>query len=96
MNGVIDILPNGYWSYEIFDAEESFVFELATVLINQFGYQAALPLNHLASTQFDLYKKQTKLTIGWDHWSGCFVMAHCEMGNQEILRIKDTLEQRQK
>ena len=78
----------GYESYEIEAAEASLVFPVATRIQEKYGFEAEhLPVFGLDSVWLDLHLKDAKITIGWDNWSGLFVMAMDEKDNPIIREI---------
>lgn len=81
-------LANGYKSYEIFEADEKYLFKFADTLIERFEFKnKGEPIVGLESIYWDFYRQSIKVTLGWDIWSGCFINAHCEEGSNFIEEI---------
>ena len=89
MNGLIHKTAGGHSSYEIYDADQDFIFRFADVLTTQFGFDLTgnRPVVGLDVILWDAQKETVRLTIGWDIWSGAFVFAHCSEGEGYIERI---------
>ena len=88
MKGKIHLIHNGHKSYEIFDEDESFIFKMADVFIDKFGFEGKkMPLIGLDGCYMDFYKKHIRITIGWDNWSGCFAMGYCNEGDDYITEL---------
>lgn len=90
MKGIIHSLPNGHKSYEVLQADEPFIFNMATVLKDKMGFSGEKnPKLLLDKGYIDMYKNNIKLTVGYDNFSGCFVMAYCDDGDNEIVKFKN-------
>ena len=88
MNGKIYKTAEGFNSYEISEADEKYIFTLADILIKQLGFTTdTTPISGLDGVYWDFLKEDVKLTVGWDIWSGAFVMAYCLSGNKHIETI---------
>ena len=93
MNGKLAKTANGFYSYEIFEAEENYMFTLADMLTKHFDFQITnAPFVGLDGVYLDVIESGVKLTVGWDIWSGAFVSAHCSTGNEYIKKIADCCE----
>ena len=65
---------SGRNSYEIFDAEAQFIFSLADMLQDRFGFSDfTLPAFGLDQVYMECSKDNRRIILGWDNWSGCFV-----------------------
>lgn len=93
MKGILCLSENGHQSYEIFEADQSFIFQIATILTNVFEYKSKILLDCFEGYYLDLYKEKIKLTVGWDNWSGCFIMSYCNEGDKEIVTIQEYLDE---
>ncbi len=77
----------GYNSYEINDADPTFIYKIATVIVDVFKFTHLKPIIGLEQVFIDFVKEEIKITVGWDIWSGCFVMAYDKAGDGYILEI---------
>lgn len=91
LEGKVNKTFEGYNSYEIEDADTSFIFKIATVVTEKFQFTHANPIIGLEQVFMDFVKDGVKITIGWDIWSGCFVMAHDKAGDKFIEEIGNYL-----
>ncbi|MEW9702874.1 hypothetical protein [Paenibacillus sp. SI8] len=92
LNGKINKTSNGYNSYEIIDADASFILKIATVVTEKFEFTRTNPIIGLEQVFMDFDKDGIKITTGWDIWSGCFVMTHDKLGDKCIEEIGNYLE----
>ncbi|MDR1701959.1 MAG: hypothetical protein LBR56_04220 [Sporomusaceae bacterium] len=90
MKGRLSKIPNGYYSYDISEADQSYIFKFADVLTKQFGFSTHRPpVCGLDGVYWDIEKENIILTLGWDIWSGVFVFARCVDGNQYVCDFAD-------
>lgn len=94
--GRLNQTAEGFDSYEIFEADSSFVFTIATWIQPAFELDAyEMPTFGLDSVYLPLWQGDAiNITIGWDNWSGCFVMAHSEAGNELVRHIAAYLDEK--
>ena len=90
--GKIYKTAKGYNSYEILDADALFIFKMATVITEKFHFTHANPAIGPDQVFMDFVKDGVRITIGWDIWSGCFVMAHDKVGDQYVEEIGNYLD----
>lgn len=83
---------SGRTSYEIYEAEGDMVFEVIQILKDRFGFSTRLPVFWLDEIYIDLKKENLRLTVGWDEWSGCFVMANSSDSDAVVREIGVYLE----
>ncbi|MFM9278879.1 hypothetical protein [Paenibacillus jiagnxiensis] len=84
----------GYNSYEIVDADTSFIYKLATIVTEKFHFTHINSITGPEQVFMDFEKGGNMITLGWDIWSGCFVMAHDNAGDkyiEELGKYLDTL-----
>lgn len=98
LTGKTVTLANGHLGYEIFEATSAFVPVLGDLLKNQFGYgPVGTPVIGLDEVVAEMELDGIRLGLGWDNWSGAYVMAFCDKGDLEIRKIAtylhDELEQ---
>jgi hypothetical protein len=93
--GQFHITASGRTSYEIYEAEGEFVFHLVQILKDRFGYSPRLPVLSWLSLD-EIYitcqKDRLRLTVGWDEWSGCFVMASNRHADAAVVEIGGYLD----
>lgn len=87
-------VANGHYSYDIeipFDEEHfRYMLDIAENLIKNFRFeQPKTPIAGPDGTCMDLFREGIRITIGWDIWSGLFVMAHCDEGDGIIRRFSE-------
>ena len=88
MKGKLMKAANGFYSYEIFDGDQNQIFAFADILTKQFGFQMVdAPVAGLDNVYWDATKSNVKITVGWDIWSGAFIMAHCPAGSEYVGKI---------
>lgn len=73
--------------YEIYAAEATLVLPIIELVTRTFGYTAELAVEWLDVLDYTCYCGDMTLTIGWDNWSGCFVMARTEPGDALVRTI---------
>ncbi|UJF32621.1 hypothetical protein [Paenibacillus hexagrammi] len=93
MSGKFYITANGYNSYELLDADASFIFKIAKIVTEKFHFTHANPAVGIEQAFMDFVKDGIRITLGWDTWSGCFVMAHDHLGNKYIEEIGNYLDE---
>jgi len=84
----------GYDSYEIFDADASVNLKVADVIVDVFHFTHAKPVIGLEQALIELMKDDVKITVSWDNWSGCYIMAHDPAGEKYIQEIGKYLDSR--
>lgn len=82
----------GYNSYEIFDADASFIYKIATVVTEKFHFALINSITGFEEVFMDFEKGGIMITLGWDIWSGCFVMAHDNAGDKYIEELGKYLD----
>ena len=88
MEGKLNKTANGFKSYDISKVEQDYLFILADILTKQFGFHmASVPISGLDGVYWAAIKQNIELTVGWDIWSGAFVMANCIDGNEYVEKI---------
>ncbi|WP_226705218.1 hypothetical protein [Microbulbifer elongatus] len=92
LSGKTVTVSNGHLSYEIYDAKSEFVPVLGELLQREFGYSpVGMPAIGLSEVVAEVELNGTKLGLGWDNWSGEYVMAFCEEGDLLIKTIANYL-----
>jgi hypothetical protein len=68
---------NGRQCYEIDQATPEFIYEAANILIQKFGFsEPKRPVVGLDEVITECAKDERKLFLGWDNWSGFYVLAN--------------------
>lgn len=93
LTGCFHKTAQGRESYEIFDADSDFLFQVVAVLESRFNFQAMnKPLDGMDVIYWDFARDEIKVTVGWDIWSGCFVFATTEAGDEIVKEIGQYLD----
>jgi hypothetical protein len=67
---------NGRQCYEIDKATPEFIYVAANFLVQKFGFsEPKKPIVGLDEVLTECSKEQLKLLLGWDNWSGFYVLA---------------------
>lgn len=75
LKGFFSRAAQGQLLYEI-DTNSDLLFKLAEVLVSNFGFRSiGAPLDGIDVIYWDFARDELKVTLGWDIWSGCFIMA---------------------
>ncbi len=82
---------SGRESYEIYEADGQMVYEVVQILREEFGFQSALPIFGPDEVYVDCTRDDARLTVGWDNWSGCFVMGFNDRADPIVREIGDYL-----
>ncbi len=92
LKGNIITAKNGHLSYEVNSANSNFLPVLSLLLQKEFG---CIPVGEtttfVSEIVSDIELNGTKLGLGWDNWSGVYVMALCSDGDQHITDISSYL-----
>jgi hypothetical protein len=76
---------NGHLSFEIESASTSFLPILSKLLQEEFGCVSVGETSTFVSEIIsDIELNGLKFGLGWDNWSGAYVMALCDQGDQQI------------
>ncbi len=91
MNGELSQLPNGFNTYDIFDANTKYMYAIIDFISKKYNFTINdipfLGVIGLDGIFYELKRKNIKLTVGWDIWSGVFIMSHCLEGNEYIVNV---------
>jgi hypothetical protein len=89
---------NGRQSYEIYRATSEFIYEAAKLLQQKYGFSAPKrPIVGLDEVMTECSKDGLKLLLGWDNWSGFYVLADSPEGDDlvnEFGKYLDSIIQR--
>lgn len=90
--GHLHTVANRHLSYEIAEAEAEFIHVLVEHLQQQFGLgtvsQAVMGIDEVI---LEVKLQGVRLGIGWDNWSGAYVMAYCSQGDSLVEKIRQSL-----
>ena len=79
---------DGRQSYEIYLATSEFIFVAAKILHEQFGFSKCHePFVGLDEVITDCEREGIKLLLGWDIWSGIYLMAASEAGDAIVSEV---------
>jgi hypothetical protein len=83
---------SGHKTYEIFYAAPNILFEIGNILVAKFGCTALdLPGIGVKAAITKCQKDDILLDLGWDHWSGFYILAHSAEGDKLIEEIGNYL-----
>ena len=81
---------NGHEEYSIHTAKPSFVAKAGKILQSRFGCSTlSKPIVGPDEIVTDCKKDGVNLLIGWDNWSGFYIMANSPDGDRLGIRIGD-------
>ncbi len=84
----------GHLTYDIEELEAYQVFPIAIALQDMFGFKTGkLPGLDPDALYIELIRDSVKILVGWDIWSGLFVMAMEESGDPVIQEIGQYLDE---
>ena len=94
LSGKFHKTAKGHLSYDIEGLEAYKVFPIATALQDKFGFRTGkLPGLDPDELYIELIRDSVIILVGWDIWSGLFVMAMDESGDPVIQEIGQYLEE---
>lgn len=85
--GLFSTVENGYLSYEIRNAPINFIYEFEEIIIDDFGASRINHVNDIDVIYIDIDIDGHILILGEDDWSGCFIFATSEEGEENIVEI---------
>src|SRR5690554_4867732 len=92
LTGKLFTVANGHLSYEIDDASSELLPVIGQLLQSEFGFApTAGPAIGLSEVVVELEIAGIKVGLGWDNWSGAYVMAFTDEGDQYIKKIASFL-----
>lgn len=93
LSGKTYTAANGQKTYEVYYASTSLVPVIGELLQEQFGFiPISEPVIGLDEVVAEIEKDGIKLGIGWDNWSGAYVMGFCEKGSEWVSKISHFLD----
>jgi len=91
MIGQILTTASGRKSYEIYEASDEIIFRIIDIVQEQFGFTSHLPVWGMDEIYIDCKRPDAHITVGWDNWSGVFIMATTPTSDGIIEEIGDYL-----
>jgi hypothetical protein len=87
--------PNGRLSFEMADEPQEAIFPLLLFLERRFGLDSASPIFGLDGVYSEGVIDGTKIVVGYDNWSGCFIQAFDETGDGLVQEMGEALNARE-
>ena len=79
---------NGHQGYEIYKATPDFIFVAAKILHERFGFsKARKPVDGFDHIITDCAKGEVNLLLGWDNWSGFYLMTDSDLGDPVVIEV---------
>ena len=92
-NGKLYKTGKGYYTYDVEYAEAHHIFPVMTAIEKQFNFSPGrLPGLGLDTAIGELVRDNIRILVGWDIWSGVYVMALDVEGNEVIQEIAEYLD----
>jgi len=85
---------NGHLSFEMADYPAEKVMELIEILQRQFGFESGLPVLGLDEVVCEGRIEGIELAVGNDIWSGCYIMAFDDTGDDWVRKMGDFINDR--
>ncbi len=93
LTGNIHTAANGQKTYDVFCASSGLIPVIGRLLQQQFGFSPqSTPAIGLDEIVIEIEKDGIKLSLGWDIWSGAYVLSFCEEGSQWVAHIAQFLD----
>ena len=91
-------IAEGRLAYEIFEAESDYLKTVHTVLTKQFGFHRKKlwgleMIIGLSEVIYSYERAGLQLEVGWVCWSGCYLFANQEAGDEVVRAIGAYLEE---
>lgn len=74
LTGLFTTTPTGLKTYEIYYATSGLIPVVAVLLAEKFGLAPGYLLDGIDVYYLDCTRPDCKITLGWDNWSGFFIM----------------------
>jgi hypothetical protein len=83
--GKISSAANGHLSYDIGHAKATFLYEIMREMADKYKFNQSSKLSvGFDEVITDMSLGNVKILLGWDNWSGCYIMADDEEGDKWI------------
>lgn len=87
-------VANGHLSYEMYRAPASQLPALRRLVEKLTPFKARLfPIWGFDEVIQELRHKKLRLGLGWDNWSGLYLMAYCEAGDRVLRELAPLLDE---
>lgn len=84
---------DGHLSYELEEFEAAMVFPVASRIQRRFGFAPSAPHDFEPEAELiDLIRDGVRIAVGWNDWSGLYVMASDAAGDAWLKEIVADLE----
>lgn len=94
LHGKTYTAANGHNTYEVYYASTLLVPVIMELLQQNFGFVPTLkPVIGFDEAVAEVANNGVKLGIGWDNWSGAYVMGFCEEGSKWVNKISPFLDE---
>lgn len=88
LTGTFHQTASGRTSYEIFHATPEIIFSISEILVTEIGCtQPKVPITCLDAIITECHRDDVKLNLGWDHWSGFYIFAESQQGDEFVDKI---------
>lgn len=85
-------VANGHLSFEIYDVSANMLSVITDLLVDAHGFTAGdesvIGLDEVVT---ELSKGGVKLGLGWDNWTGAYLMAFCKDGDKLLGEVSQSL-----
>lgn len=89
-------IANGHFSYDIEAFKAGHIFPVATRLEQVLGFEpTGLSALVMDCAYLEMQRGGVEITVGWDIWSGLFIMAKDEAGDEAVREIAEHFEANQ-
>ena len=92
LSGQFRQTASGRQSYEIANADWMMVASLVKIATEFFGFTSRLPVYGFEELYIDCKRDNLEITVGWEYWSGCFVMGYSPESDEFVRVMGDYVE----
>lgn len=92
LSGQFALTASGRQSYELSNADWVMVMPLVKIATEFFGFTSRLPVYGFDELYVDCKRDDIEITVGWDTWSGCFVMGYTEASDEFVREMGDYVD----
>jgi hypothetical protein len=93
LEGQFNRIANGRLSFEIYYAVPGIMFEIEKILRSEFGCsKLETPIHGPDEVITRCHKGDIYIEVGWDNWSGFYMFADSEKGDELIRHIGEYLQ----
>ncbi|MCX6559914.1 MAG: hypothetical protein NTZ26_05305 [Candidatus Aminicenantes bacterium] len=95
LRGRLYTSANGRLSFEMADEPQEAIFPLLLFLERRFGLDSASPIFGLDGVYSEGTIEGTKIVVGYDNWSGCFIQSFDNAGDRLVQAMGEALNARE-